>query len=339
MTRRLYTLLTGIGLLCSSIAIAADSPTPVTLETLSEVAIFPVRTAPATAISLNDTRISAEISGIVRQLPVKVGDRVDAGEAIARLDCEDYLFAQEQAQAALDAATAQQEFAAYQFERAQRLAVGGSISKEQVRQHNADTAVTLAEVAGLQAALNMSERNVAKCLIRAPFSAVVIERIASVGELAVPGTVLLRLLDDENIEISAKVQEQDLPGLQSAELIRFVSRNKKYEAAVRAILPVMDSKIRSYEVRLVAKGQAAPPGATGRLEWTSSIRHLPPELLVQRDGALGVFVEDEGRARFVAINSAQEGRPAAVQLPPATRIIVDGRFNLSDQDPVRVTTP
>ena len=76
------------------------------------------------------------------------------------------------------------------------------------------------DVVRLQTALKMANRNVKKCRLRAPFNAVVIERIASVGELASVGAPVLRLLDDEQIEISASVQEQDLATLQAAQNLR-----------------------------------------------------------------------------------------------------------------------
>ncbi|MGB5764635.1 MAG: biotin/lipoyl-binding protein, partial [Sedimenticolaceae bacterium] len=50
---------------------------------------LPVRTAPATAVSLNDAQVSAEIGGVLTELPVKVGDRVKEGDVVAQVDCRE----------------------------------------------------------------------------------------------------------------------------------------------------------------------------------------------------------------------------------------------------------
>ena len=48
--------------------------------------------------------------------------------------------------------------------------------------------------------------------------------------------------------------------------------------------------------------------------------------------AFGVFVANDEHARFVAIPGAQEGRPAAVDLPAETLIVVRGHTRLQDGD-------
>jgi hypothetical protein len=50
-----------------------------------------------------------------------------------------------------------------------------------------------------------------------------------------------------------------------------------------------------------------------------------------------VFVLDESgtRARFHPLPGAQEGRPAALDLPGDTRVVLEGRGRLQDADPVR----
>jgi len=152
----------------------------------------------------------------------------------------------------------------------------------------------------------------------------------------VPGTAIVRLLDDENIEISAKVQEQDLDSLTRVHHIQFLSRDRRYPVALRAVVPLVDSRLQSYEVRLTLEGERPSPGSTGRLRWPAGQGYVPTELVLERGEQLGIFVLEEDRARFVPIKNAKLGNPAPIELPKAMRVIVDGRFNLRDGDPVRV---
>lgn len=58
---------------------AKPEPIPVTTALLGSVLVFPIRDAPAAAVSVNDTRLDAEITGIVSNISVQVGDRVTRG--------------------------------------------------------------------------------------------------------------------------------------------------------------------------------------------------------------------------------------------------------------------
>jgi hypothetical protein len=64
---------------------------------------------------------------------------------------------------------------------------------------------------------------------------------------------------------------------------------------------------------------------------------LPVSLVVQRGDALGVFVADDSRARFVVLPGAQEGRPARTTLPPETLLVVRGQSRLQDGDELQIT--
>jgi RND family efflux transporter MFP subunit len=294
--------------------------------------VVPVRDAPATAVSLNDTSVSAQIRGVIKDIPVRVGDTVEKEETVAELACEDYELVRRQAKASLEVARARNKFAKYQERRAIKLLKSKSISEETMQERSAEASAAGAEVAQLTAALQAAESDVEKCTIRAPFRAVVVERIASAGEFAAPGAVIVRLLDQDNIEISAMVQEQDLPSLKEASSMRFLSRDRAYPLKLRIVLPLMESRLRSYEVRLTFEGEKAPPGSAGRLAWVPTARQLPSEYVVERDNKLGVFVARGDKAHFQVLPGAKEGQPVSVSLPDDTMVILDGRFSLEDGD-------
>ena len=71
-------------------------------------------------------------------------------------------------------------------------------------------------------------------------------------------------------------------------------------------------------------------GASGRIHWRSASAYLPADLLVRRDGRLGVFLVNDSHARFHPLPEALEGQPARSGLPDEARIIVQGRHSLRD---------
>lgn len=323
----------------SAIASADQTIRSVTVSPLEDLYIYPLKDAPARAISLNDAQVSAEIAAVITAIKVNVGDNVARGDVIAVLDCQEYDVSLEKAQAELEAAKAKLGFAKSQRDTANKLSVKKNIAKEEFDKRYSEFAVAEAEVERMEASLENAKRLVDDCQLRAPFSGVVVERIASIGDYAVTGTPIIRLLDDQNIEVSANIQEQDFSSLQEAQELTFFNRQDSFDVQVRTMLPNMDSKLRSFEVRLSFKNKLAPPGAAGRLQWRMKRPYLPSEYLVRRDKRLGVFILAEDTARFHALSGAQQGRPVEVALPGDTLVILDGRQSLLDGQAVRVVQP
>lgn len=284
--------------------------------------------------------MSAEANGVIETFAVQVGDQVRHGQLLASLNCEEHNINVESATADLKAAKSKRTFASTQLASARKLSSVKGIAKEQVDERRSEFAVASAEIDRAQAAFRNAERLVNNCRIKSPFSGIVTERLASVGDYATVGTPIVRLVDTDNIEISANVQEQDLRGLEEAEELVFFDRQNHFPAKIRTTLPVMDSRLRSFEVRLTFRQKKPAPGTTGRLQWKSPWPHISSEYLVSRGSEqLGLFILTERRvARFVSIDEAKQGRPVRVELPAITPVILDGRYVVTEGDPVEVTT-
>jgi multidrug efflux pump subunit AcrA (membrane-fusion protein) len=160
--------------------------------------------------------------------------------------------------------------------------------------------------------------------------------LIAVGQFATRGTPLIRLLDISRSEVSAQVSSRETPALQKAEALVFEHNGEHYPLRLRTILPTIHTETGTQEVRLDFVERKAEPGAAGRLQWRDKVMHIAAEFLVKRGEQLGVFTETAGAAHFYTLPDAQSGRPAAITLPPDTRIIVSGHYNLNDNAPVKV---
>ena len=309
-----------------------------TTAKVADLAFYPERTAPATVVSMNNARVSAEIGGLLRELGVKVGDTVEEGAIVARIDCREPETALAQAVAAHQATQAKSRYDESQLATARKLSASNSISSEEMDRRRSNAQVAAAEVDKAKAETDRARLAVERCEIKAPFNAVVTERLASIGDFLSPGSPVVQLIDVDSIEVSARIQEIDLDSVQGAAEYFFDSQGRSYPVALRALLPVMDSRLRSYETRFVFTDTRTSPGSAGRLRWRSPLAHLPAELLVQRD-SLGVFVVRDGHAAFAPLAGSQPGKPPATDLAPDTEVVVEGRFVLNDGDPLSVTAP
>lgn len=321
------------------LAVAPPAPAQQTpalaVKPLAEVAIYPERDAAAQVVSLNESRIAAEIAGRIEAVPVEVGQRIARGAVLARIDCRDHELARERAAAAITAARSRLVLAEKQLERGRGLHAQGFISEEALAARVTETEVLRAEVTQAELQLASAARAVGKCVVRSPFAAIVRERLGRVGELAAPGTPLAALVDADRIEVAAQVQTKDTASLERAAGVRFLGPRGAQPLALERISPAIDPQTRTVEARLRFSGTAAAPGASGRIAWRDAQAHVPPELVVRRADRLGVFVDNAGTARFHALPEAQEGRPARIELPGSTRIVVSGQLALKDGQRLR----
>lgn len=302
----------------------------VTWQPLHELLMPSRHEVPATALSLNESRIASEVTAAVRALPVQVGEVVEAGAVLVELDARDAELALLKARAAQAAAQARIRLAEFQLQRARELHKRNFASADTLTQRETELALAQAELAGAAAQVATAQRELDKCTVRAPFRAIVHERSAQLGELAVPGTPLLTLIDVSRIEVSARIQPKDTASLRVAADIRFAAPGGEHALRLLRISPAVDRATRTQEARLQFGETPAAPGTEGSVRWRGRSDLLPAELVSRRDGRLGVFVAAGDQARFVVLDQAQEGRPAPVALPADTRVILDGRFGLHD---------
>ena len=152
-----------------------------------------------------------------------------------------------------------------QLERARKLQKTRSASVELLNQRQAELEQLRAQIDEQDAENAQALADLKRCTISAPFKALVVERLADEGELATPGSPLLRVQDLDHLELSAKVQVQDVPLLRSAQSLQFIALGADYPVTVRVVVQRIDRRTRSQEVRLTFL--AAPPlvGATGIL--------------------------------------------------------------------------
>lgn len=314
---------------------AAVPPAPtVAHRPLAELAVHPERSAPGAVTGRHEARISAEVAATIQALPADVGQTVAKGAVVARLDSRDAALALERAEASLAQARARHAQAQAQHARALALRGQNFISAEALAVRDTELAGAAADLRAAEAARDTARRGVDKHTLRAPFDAVVRARSAQLGELAAPGTVLLTLVSARELELAVSLQPQDAAIFAGAVPPRptFVAGGGRHAVTLLRVSPTLNRESRSVEARFVFVGPPPAAGSAGRLVWGDPRAHLPADLLVRRDGRLGVFLAEDGRARFHALPDAQEGRPAVADLPPAARVVTAGRHALREGD-------
>jgi len=294
----------------------------VSVSTVDQVAYYPQGSAPATTLSLNDARLSAQIQSVIIEIPVMVADTVDRGDVLVRLDCRNNMAVNQSNQARLS-------LTEYQLQRASRLSKDKHISEEILRTRQSEIVIA-------RSALKVSSIDVERCEVVAPFRGVVTQRIADVGEWVNQGEPLMQLVDLDHVEVSAQLPDLLINGLDTIPRFDFVVGSSHFPLTLRKIAEVVDKAARTREVRLQFSGRQAHPGQSGRLVWQQAKRYLPSAFLVSRNNEYGVFIVKDGRAKFVAVADAQEGRPVRIDLAADVLLIDKGRHSVKDNDVVNI---
>lgn len=145
-----------------------------------------------TVESLNDVQISAEVSGRIEKYFVEKGKTVKQGEPILKID--DSKLMQEKARL-----EAQTEQAREQYERLQRVFEEDSIGSE------IDIINARAAYRQSKSALESVKVDINNTTVKAPFDAIFEDRLLEAGEMASPGTQLVRLIGRDQLKVTAGV--------------------------------------------------------------------------------------------------------------------------------------
>lgn len=243
---------------------------------------------PARADAGESARIHARATGLLGERLVDLGDRVEAGQILARIDAPELDAALRDAEAALVRARADEALAKLNFERADSLIASGAIAQEEHGDRKAGHEVASAVRASAEARLASARDRQGFRTVRAPFAGVISARNVErgdrvVGDQAGSATPLFELvaLDPLRIVIDvpqsavlqikpgllAEVRFPELPGVvHQAEIVRLAQRISEQAGAMRV------------ELRLDNPGGRIPAGMLG--EVLISVPRAAPVALV-----------------------------------------------------------
>lgn len=121
------------------------------------------------------------VSGTLQTIAYAPGSRVRQGQVLFQIEPTVYQDNVRQAEAALNTARANLEYAQSNYARMQEAAKTDAVSQIQVLQSKSDVATSLAAVSNAEAALNTARTNLSYCTVRAPFNGTISRNLADAG--------------------------------------------------------------------------------------------------------------------------------------------------------------
>jgi membrane fusion protein, multidrug efflux system len=315
-------------------AMSAPIPEEMEFVTTTKVGQMDLRAqsvAIGTVIAPQSIVLRNELSGAVREVHLKPGQVVDAGELLLRLDTNVEV-------AQLDAASAGVKIAQSTYERLQSAAKNNAAGELEVEQAAAQLAQAKAEQARLEAII-------ARKTIRAPFRARIGLSDTHLGQYLPEGTEITSLQGiDTYLFVDFPLAQAVADDAKVGQKVTLLLGQKELEGTLFALDSRADRVTRNLlaRVKLDQPPEFLQPGDSVQVRVDygplSTVCAVPQSAIRYSPMGAQVFAVDHNadgkmiaKSRTVQVGSARDGQIAIVNgLEPGQQVIVNGSFKLRD---------
>lgn len=287
--------------------------------------------------------VSSKVMGYVREVRVRTGDTVQAGQVLVVLDARDIDSGYRQAQAARNearnaiseadngvaAAKAQLELAQATHKRMADLYAKKSISNQEfdevsakLKLAQASHEMALSRRQQLDAKIKQADEGVASAEVmksytelRAPFAGTITEKQVEPGNLAAPGAPLLTMEQTGAYRLEVAVEESMLARVRAGLPVSVTidALGASVQGRVSEVVPSVDAASRAFTVKIDLPGvRSLRSGVFARAQFPGdekAVLAVPEQAVVEQGQVRSVLVSDKGvaRGRLVTLGRKRDG--------------------------------
>ncbi len=281
--------------------------------------------------------VSARLVANIVEMRVSAGQRVNSGDVLVVLDDRDLQHRVEQAQDAVRSAQATLAQAQSDYNRDKPLFEQQVITPYDFERTQTNMRTAEANLHRLEEMENEARVNLSYSVIQSPFTGVVVDKLADVGDLAAPGKPLLTMYQQGRLWLEAAIPEEQVGRIHVNDTLtlQIDSRNRQLNGPVVEVVPSADPSTRTVlvRVRLSQTGDLLP-GMFGRLlipAESEALLTVPKSALIRagqltmvevvRDGHVERRTVDIGRTlenRYEVLSGLKAGESVVLEpVPPA----------------------
>lgn len=288
---------------------------------------------PGTIVADESTEIHPEVSGRVTSLYVREGAYVGKGSVLAKLYDGDLQAQKRKLQVQLQMAQQTEN-------RYQQLQKIGGISRQ-------DYDVTALQVSNIRADLDIINTEIAKTVIRAPFSGKLGLKGISTGAYVTPASIVTTIQKTSGLRIDFNVPEKYISQIRTGQFVNFTveGTERAYSAVVVATESGIAEATRSLTIRAQVKGDETglTPGGFAKVKLSfepdANALMIPTQAIIPQARGKKVYVYKNGEASFVDVTTGVRDS-AMVQvtqgLNAGDTVIITGLLGLKDKAKVIV---
>ncbi|MCV6622246.1 MAG: efflux RND transporter periplasmic adaptor subunit [Cellvibrionaceae bacterium] len=303
----------------------------------------------ASVEALQHSQLAAQQAGLLAELYVEVGDTVQTGDLLLKLDDQLAKLELNQAEASLEAAQVAATEANRLYKELKALASKKFVATTLISERRAQLAQSRAELSKQKAALAIKQEELRRHTLRAPFNGVIANRQSNIGEWINQQSIVLSLVQQDALRLRLSIPQEyfatiklGAPVVVSTEY----GQAKSFNAEIDRIVPISSQLSRAFEAYVTI------PNTVGLNVGMSATVKIP--LLVQQDlrlwfpksaikqhpdGGASVFaVENKQAKRYIVKLIDKQGDQVSVSGAPANMAYINGGVELlRDGDPVEPT--
>jgi membrane fusion protein (multidrug efflux system) len=252
---------------------------------------------PGNIVANEATEIHPEVAGRITGIYFREGSFVGKGATLFKLNDADL-------QAQLRKLQVQARIAHQNENRSSELLKIGGISRQ-------DYETTQLQVSNTAADIAITQANIAKTVVRAPFSGKVGLRLVSVGAYVSPTTAMTTISQVGQMKIDFTVPEKYIPQIKNGQYVNFTveGTSRSYTARVLATESNITENTRTLQVRGMVQGDNAglTPGAFAKVRLSfdpdPAAIVLPTQAVIPQARGKKVYVYTNGVAKFVDVTT------------------------------------
>ncbi len=285
-----------------------------------------------------EVRVGSQLSGIVEELNVIVGSKIERGDVIARIDSRGLEAQLAQARAQVSVLEQEVQRTEVELARAQQLDIEQLVARTDVEDRTLDLADARARLEKSRRDADVVETDLAYAVIRAPISGTIASVSTRRGETVAASfstPTFVTIIDDDALELVAMVDETDIGNVEGANPVVFTVEaypSLEFEGHVIQVAPKgsIISGVVNYQVMIGidSPADALMPDMTANVSIRTAEREalVLPSQAVQRDGfERFVYVDQNGELakRSVVIGTRDAGFTEIRQgITPGDRVLI-----------------
>ncbi|MDJ0868149.1 MAG: efflux RND transporter periplasmic adaptor subunit [Myxococcota bacterium] len=279
--------------------------------------------APGSLVARRESRIGAQVHGLIERVFVTEGDRVEAGDPLFQIDPVPFEAALRSAEAGRDVARAERQQIEADLARARKLQKRKVVTEQEIDRLATSLAVAKAKERQADEAIAITKEDLERTLVEAPYAGSIARRLADEGTTALvrPQTIVLVLQETAELEAEAAIPESQLQAVAIGDRGRVFVEGlpEPIEATVSAVGDTIDPATRTYFVKM----RVPNPDRALKAGVFAQVEILPRErrdaLLVPREA---IRTED-GRARVITVRDEH-----AVAVPVQVGVVSEDEAEL-----------
>jgi RND family efflux transporter MFP subunit len=270
-----------------------------------------------TVISRADASISSEVAGKINWI-ADVGDVVKKGDVLAKVDDKVLILQKQQHLANITKLQSRVRLLERRESRMDTMLQNNNASQDEFEELVSQLEFAIQDLAQAKLDLAQTELMLSLTEVRAPFTALIAERMQTLGEYTNVGQQLLRVVDTNNIEVSIRAPLSTIAFIDKGTQVEVKDNNQTLRKSVRTLVPVGNALSRMMEVRVQLDAEDFPIGGAVRVALPNSEYHkaitVPRDALVLREAGMFIYTVDENNV--------------AEQIPVSTGIGVGERIEI-----------